>query len=292
MKRITAILFLASSVFALSSCGESHITSPLDSSLSSSETTPGSSSVTPKKDSLWGEELGTYMESSFGIDLPFFESDSLEFEKKTDDYGDPSLWVYLHYDDSSIENLESKLSSYATLCIDSGFSVDFNTQRYFDQDTLTYYTFDVYYADINISASKALQLQFLQGAHNGDCLGIYAFSYVPVSEKNWPVSLLKNVVGHDVPHYVVEGATYLSWEQNDGEDSKYGNYVGIAVKGVDKTSEETYSSILKDESYSVNYSMKNSMYIASKDGVSGSISFYYDDVSFDCLYIYVMSVSY
>lgn len=228
------------------------------------------------------------MRKSFGAELPYFSSDTLESEKGSDQYGDPTLWLYLHYADDSSEYITGKLSEYATCCDTLGYKVSFQTNRYFDEATLSYLTYDVYYADLVIAPDKAIEMQFLEGAHNGECLGIYAYGYTPVSETSWPTSLLNNVLGFDVPHYEEEGCTYVSWEQNDGTDNSYGNYVGIAVKGVDKTSEDTYSAILEKASYKVDYVSDSSMYQAVDETKSHSIAFYYDAESFNCLYIYVV----
>jgi hypothetical protein len=283
MKTSKIILSLFS--LLLVSCGSFSSTAGLTSTSSnesSSEIDSVSSSL--KRNSLWGEELGNLSYDTLGFDLPYLTNSSFNYNLSKDDYGDPLLIVHCFFEEE--EKLDSSMSDYGQILSDLGFSLDYETQSYFDQDQLAYITYDICYADYDIDGMTGIELQFLLGQDNGkDCLGIFAFNYAIVSSSSWPTNLLKKVLGLEIPKYEKDGFTYNGYELTDND---LGNYVEIVINGSTYDDEKAYYDILQDKEFTIDDSKYDEFgYYATDKEDTYVINFFYDLNYYNALVIYI-----
>jgi len=159
-KMKTSKFILSLSLLLLVSCGSFSSTTDLsfsNSNESGSEIDSSCSSL--KRNCLWGEELGNLSYDTLGFDLPYLKNSSFNFNLSKDDYGDPLLIVHCFFEEE--EKLDSSMSDYGQVLSDLGFSLDYETQSYFDQNQLTYITYDICYAAFDIDGMTGIELQFL-----------------------------------------------------------------------------------------------------------------------------------
>ena len=294
---IAKTLLLLLPMMALASCAGGNVDassspqSPADDSSSGEVSSPsGVSSGKDYSSSLWGEEAARYMDESFGVELPYPGDYRYEFEMEPDEYGDPTMWVYLYVDEADIEKV---LGEYATTCYRDGYEVIYGPRTEFIDGVI--YTFNVYVGDKKIDDHWGIELTFLEGSHNGkECIGIYATKYILVNKAEWPTYMLEYYNGHDIPHYV-EDAGGLSYEAWVNHDDAWGNYVGICVEGADLEAGESYADFLYQQGYTIYKAVDEltdgDLYLAEAPYGDECIYFYYDLESYYGFYIYALNIS-
>jgi hypothetical protein len=195
-----------------------------------------------KAESKWGSAYTSMIIDKLGVDVPYLEAPSFDIEESKDDFGDPLICFYLYFDEESIS---SKLSAYSEQISDEGYSVDFETIQSTGSDG-SVIVYDCYFAEKVISTSSALELQFLEGSHNGkEAMGIFAFNSPYDNKNKWPSNLVISLLGEDIPH--LDGGDGWTYEAKIHAEG----YIDMVISGVPTTSEDDYVSLLKKESYSV-----------------------------------------
>ncbi len=200
-----------------------------------------SSTVTPSK---WGEEYTETIIGTLGEDIPYLAAcDSFEVSLSSDDFGDPMVVIYCYMNE---EDIQSTLDDYAEICAMNGYEVTYDTIGDWDQSSMCYYYYDVFFADKVISETKGIEMQFLEGNNKGrECLGIFAYNYTYVDENIWPTALVKDLLGHDIPH--LEDTGYYNYDVKIHAEG----YIDMTIKNVDYNAEEMYIELLEDEGYLV-----------------------------------------
>lgn len=211
----------------------------------SSNTTTSSSTTTEevKQVSKWGEQYSDLIIGTLGEDIPYIACPSFDVVSSKDDYGDPMVIIYLYFPSS---DLDAKLEEYATIADYAGYTVNLESNSYFDESSFTIYTYDVYYADKVISPSKGIEMQFLIGSNKyKDCIGIFAYNYTFDDANSWPTNLVTSLLGHDIPHL-----------EDTGEYSYYAKinaegYIDMIIYNVPLTAEDDYIALLEENGFFV-----------------------------------------
>ena len=209
---------------------------------SSSTTSIDDTSV--KYISKWGDEYAETIISNLGVDLPYIENKGFDLELTTDNYGDPLVCIYVYeYDDKTSEDL---MIEYASICQNEGYLITSGQESAFDEN-YNIITYTIYYADGWINDVDAIEIQFLEGMHNGKyALGIFAYNYVHYDTNKWPTNIVNRLLGHDIPSLYVEGYTYYAELLVDDEGYQYAY---ISIENAYDTSEEEYKQILINNGY-------------------------------------------
>ncbi|MDY6003274.1 MAG: hypothetical protein SPJ49_02980 [Bacilli bacterium] len=236
MKFINKLFLLLSSALIVTSCDSS-------SSLTSSSTT-SIDDTSVKYVSKWGDEYAETIISNLGVDLPYIENKGFDLELTTDNYGDPLVCIYVYeYDDKTSEDLTIE---YASICQNEGYLITSGQESAFDEN-YNIITYTIYYADGWINDVDAIEIQFLEGMHNGKyALGIFAYNYVHYDTNKWPTNIVNRLLGHDIPSLYVEGYTYYAELLVDDEGYQYAY---ISIENAYDTSEEEYKQILINNGY-------------------------------------------
>ena len=240
MKRLLSISFLALSILFGVSCQKNNDTSIISESLTTSSENEESTS-TPIQNSKWGQEYNEIIISTLGEDIPYIECNNFEIVLAKDDYQDDMVVFYLYFDD----NLESKLEEYSQIATLEGYIVEKVENSYFDP-VEGYYSYEVYYADKQISSSLGIEMQFLIGSYkNKDCVGIFAYNYVIDEVNAWPTNLVVSLLGYDVPHLEDTGE-YNYYAKINAE-----GYIDIIIYNVQANAEDEYCALLEANGYVV-----------------------------------------
>lgn len=227
------LLLLLISLPIFSSCSN-HTNSTLSSSINSSSSIDISSK--------WGEQGEVFVEK-LHTDLPYIECDEFVIEVSKDNYGDPLIELYCYFEDSL---LEKKINEYASICESDNYLVSLETIRQPDETGLAYIEFEMFFADKLLDNDLGVELQFLIGnKNNRDCIGIFAFNYPVYDQNKWPSSLVKYVLGHDVPHLPENNYVYNATIGIDNDIK----YVYIAMSNTTEEDEEALKNILLSESF-------------------------------------------
>lgn len=194
--------------------------------------------------SVWGDEYGETIVKNLGVDLPYIENQGFDIVETVDNYGDPLICIYVYeYEGHASEDL---VLEYAEICANTGYAVESGVQSSMDENyVITTYT--VWYADGWINDVDAIEIQFLEGKHNGKyALGIFAFNYVHYDEHAWPTNIVNKVLGHDVPGIDEDYYTYFATLETDGAGE---TYVYISIDGGWEGLEDEYIEILETNGY-------------------------------------------
>lgn len=209
MKKLFKYLLLATSLLTVGCNSITKSTTNSQDLVSSSEEEPISTSPNiPSfiKESEWGEEAALASYSTIGAIVPYFEADHFDYKVTKDDYGDPAIWFYLYFDTQ--ETAESKITDYAYAAWEQeGYECVIKPNRFFDEETYSYWEQNVLYADLVIDDTNAIEIQALasQKAYNGTlmgCLGLFCFNYIPNNNPNaFPSYAVSTICGrfNDVP---------------------------------------------------------------------------------------------
>ena len=195
--------------------------------------------------SVWGDEYGETIIKNLGVDLPYIANEGFDIVLSKDSFGDPLVCIYV-YEYEGHDSLQL-VEEYASICADAGYAVEAGTQTSMDENyVITQYT--VFYADGWINDVDAVEIQFLEGKHNGKyALGIFAFNYVHYDAHAWPTNVVKKLLGHDVPHIEESGFEYEAMLENDGTES----YLYICMDNTWEETEEFYKEVLENNGYLV-----------------------------------------
>ena len=136
------------------------------------------------------------------------------------------------------------------------------------------------YRDIN--PDLGITMSFLHGGKdNVDCLGIFANTYIPFDEHQWPSNVIEHGITFEIPAFTGEGFVYDAFLC---KDSSLGTYVTIQIKGGPTTILTDYEALLHDNGWktSDHYDGNGAYYgLATKDeSRPETIEYFYEDKVF------------
>ena len=218
MKKTIRYILLATSLL-LAGCNKTTETSSevlVSSEPEISFEAPSSSSYPESiKNSKWGEEAAKACYDTIGAVVPFMEAQGFSYNVTKDDYGDPAIWFYLYFDTQEVA--EEKITDYAYAAWEQdGYECVVKPTRFFDQETFSYWTQNVLYADLPLNNENAIEIQALasEKSYNGKimgCLGLFCFNYIPnLTPNEFPSYAVSTVAGrfNEVPVIKGEGLTF------------------------------------------------------------------------------------
>lgn len=147
------------------------------------------------KNSKWGIDAADTCYATLGTVVPYIEADSFEYRELIDEFGDPAIWFYLYYETSEIA--ESKIEDYYYAAMRSKYECEAKMQRFYDQETYSYWDQKVLYADKVFDETRAVEITCLDSIYNGKpCLGLYCITYIPsMDSKSFPANAVEDVLG-------------------------------------------------------------------------------------------------
>ncbi|MCH5171704.1 MAG: hypothetical protein J1F31_02580 [Erysipelotrichales bacterium] len=245
MKNIFKLSLTALSLFLVVSCTTNPASESNNPSISDepSISEDNSTSIEPVKPvSKWGEQYSDLIIGTLGEDIPYIECPSFDIELSYDDYGDPMVVFYLYFKEA---DFEAKLDEYGGIADAEGYLVSLETVSYWDPN-YGRISYDVYFADKEISSSRGIEMQILIGSHNyRDCIGIFAYNYVVDNPNYWPTNLVESLLGYDVPHLEDTGE-YEYYAKINPE-----GYIDMIIYNVSSTADDDYCALLEAYDYLV-----------------------------------------
>lgn len=242
-----------------------------------------SSSSSSSYQSLWQETIWNHINQVFAHDIPYFDGANSYSSTIVVENEENILEIFCYFENE--EDLSNAPDKYANLCESSGWSVEKVTNGYLDPDTLIQYTYDVYYADLQVSDTLGLEMQFLIGADSKgkDCFGIFGYTYTPFDGSKWPSDIIKSILGYDVPQLSAEGYTYQV--EVDGED------IYIVIEHTTPEDETAYYNFLTSLGYIIddtNYAQYG--YVAYDENYTHVIQFWYDTQYFNAMQLLIYAL--
>lgn len=194
--------------------------------------------------SAWGDEYGETIVKNLGVDIPYIENQGFDVVETVDNYGDPLICIYV-YEYEGHDSV-SLVEDYAVICANQGYAVESGVQSSMDENyVITTYT--VWYADGWINDVDAIEIQFLEGRHNGKyALGIFAFNYVHYDEHAWPSNVVNSLLGHDVPGI---DESYYTYNASIKVDEYGEKFIYIVIDGAWNDIETEYLELLESSGY-------------------------------------------
>lgn len=193
----------------------------------------------------WGKELAEAIYETVQTVIPYQEGTVAKYEQSIDDYGDPLISIYLTYDSEDAAN--KAFNDYANACAAVGYVVEIQTLKYIDYETLSYFLYDVAFADLVIGDHLGVEIQTTVSTYEGkDALGIFAYNYVHCEKNEYPSVAVDKLFGEysGIPEVIGEGYEYsfmffIDQEGNQGLE--------IVVTGCTYEIEEEYFNLFAEK---------------------------------------------
>lgn len=143
--------------------------------------------------SQWGEDIAKASFDALGYVLPYIDCESFDYEEGIDAYEDSYVAIYAYYETD--EEATDAIETYYNILDKEQFKLKQTTDTYFDEENLTFITYDVCYGDKVFNNHDGVEVQFLASTwNNKPCLGIFGFSYFAEKDKTvWPSASVDHV---------------------------------------------------------------------------------------------------
>lgn len=261
----------------------------LSSSTGASNVLPGTeTSSIDVSSSPWGEELALQFVNELGTEIPYFESMAeYTYETFTDYYGFTAFAIYTYYEDE--DTLNASFTDYPTYCQSLGYSLEIINYLSYDEEKQEYVSYNVYYANKILSSTQGVEIQFMFGEQEEKrCLGVFAYSYVPINTEYWPDNLTESTLGYSVPSLDNSSYYYFGYRY---KKENCDPYVEINIYYASYTSVSTYTSILEKNNYTIDseLSLYYGMNVAKYNGSNTHYILYGYDYYYSRLTIYILN---